>query len=180
MQDVCHMNFVIDLTDCRVSVARWLSIRAWNLKVWGSNCLGESEFFLCPLLVIRQNTSFSRWFLLPWIFTVTFEIENWCQNVVRMSVTHLAVPCVTLFALITFWRHLWSNAEQMYSNMQSVCLLLNCLSQSGTLNFWVSRNTKNYCYSEENCTLQDISGQSSLCYLTRNSPQNLKLTNYSI
>ena len=23
MQDVCHMNFVIDLTDCRVSVAQW-------------------------------------------------------------------------------------------------------------------------------------------------------------
>ena len=24
MQEACHMNFIIDLTDCRVSVAQWL------------------------------------------------------------------------------------------------------------------------------------------------------------
>ena len=31
-----------------------------------------------------------------------------CQNVVRTSVTHSAVPRVPLFVLTTFWRHLWS------------------------------------------------------------------------
>ena len=33
MQDACHMNFVINLTHCRVSVAQWKSNRARNPKV---------------------------------------------------------------------------------------------------------------------------------------------------
>ena len=36
MQDACHMNFVIDLTYCRVSVAQWQSIRVQNPKVSSS------------------------------------------------------------------------------------------------------------------------------------------------
>ena len=59
MQDVCHMNFVIDLIHHRVSVAQWQSIRARNPKVWGAIPHGDSEFFLCPTLITRQKPSFS-------------------------------------------------------------------------------------------------------------------------
>ena len=58
MQDVCHMNFVIDLTHCRVSVAQWQSIRVQNPKVSSSIPHGDSEFFLCPMLTSRQKPSF--------------------------------------------------------------------------------------------------------------------------
>ena len=40
----------------------WLSgraIGAWNLNVWGLIPHGDSEIFLCPMLMIRWKTSFS-------------------------------------------------------------------------------------------------------------------------
>ena len=44
MQDVCHMNFVIDLAHRGVSLAQWESIGARNPKVRGSVPHGDSEF----------------------------------------------------------------------------------------------------------------------------------------
>ena len=53
------MNFVLDLVHRRVSVAQWKSIRARNLKVWGSIPHGDSEFCLCRTLGTGRKTSFS-------------------------------------------------------------------------------------------------------------------------
>ena len=36
----------------------WKSIRVWNPKVWGLIPHGDSEFLLCPMLVIRQKYLF--------------------------------------------------------------------------------------------------------------------------
>ena len=47
--------FIIDLTHNRVSVAQWWSIRERNPKFWGLIPHEDSEFFLSPMLVTRQN-----------------------------------------------------------------------------------------------------------------------------
>ena len=59
MQEMCHMNFVIDLAHRGVSVAQRWSIGAWIPKVWGSILHGDSECFLCPKLVTRQKKHLS-------------------------------------------------------------------------------------------------------------------------
>lgn len=64
---------------------------------------------------IRQLNS-----ILIWICAVTVIDHRKCQNVVRTSVTHLAVPRVSL-VLTTFWYYLWSTSEQTYSNMEFIC-----------------------------------------------------------
>ena len=55
MQDVCHMNFVIDLAHCGVSVVAHQSMESKGLRFESS--WGDSEFFLCSMLVTRQITS---------------------------------------------------------------------------------------------------------------------------
>ena len=50
MQDACHINFVINLAHCGVSVAQWWSIGVWNPKVQGSILHGDLEFFFVPCL----------------------------------------------------------------------------------------------------------------------------------
>ena len=50
MQAACHMNFVIGLAHRRVSVAQWSEVRF----------LMGTQFFLCPTLVKRRKTSFSK------------------------------------------------------------------------------------------------------------------------
>ena len=60
MQGASHMNFVVHFAHRRVSaVPQWLSIGARNSWVWGLIPHGNSEFFLCLMLVTRQKTSFS-------------------------------------------------------------------------------------------------------------------------
>ena len=59
MRDAHHMSFIIDLVHCRVSVAQWWCIGVQNLKVWGLIPQRDSGFFLCPMLMTRQKTTFS-------------------------------------------------------------------------------------------------------------------------
>lgn len=58
--------------------------------------------------------------ILIWICAVTVIDHRKCQNVVRTSVTHLALPRVSL-VLTTFWYYLWSTSEQTHSNMEFIC-----------------------------------------------------------
>ena len=55
LQDMCHMNFVIDLAHHSVSVVQWQSIRTQNPKVRGLIPHRDSKFFLCPTLVTGKN-----------------------------------------------------------------------------------------------------------------------------
>ena len=71
MQDMCHMNFVIDLAHRGVSVAQWQSIGARNPKVWDSIPHGYSEFFLCPTLVTRRKKHLSLVLACLQVITIT-------------------------------------------------------------------------------------------------------------
>ena len=59
MQDMCHMNFVIDLAHRGVSVAQWQCIGARNPKVWGSIPHGLRIFSLSHARDKTKKTSFS-------------------------------------------------------------------------------------------------------------------------
>ena len=76
MQDACHMNFVIDLITVE---SLWLSSRALEHGIWRSEVgflIGYSEFFLCPMLVTRRKTSFSKKHYVPIINGFTNAIYN--------------------------------------------------------------------------------------------------------
>ena len=69
MQDVCHMNFVLDLAHRSLcgSVVEHRNAETEGLRFDSSWGLGE--FFLCPTLVTRRKTYFSMNDSFP-IFTV--------------------------------------------------------------------------------------------------------------
>ena len=58
MQDACHMNFVIDLAHREVSVAQSLEHRSAESEGLRFDSSWDSEFFLCPTLVIRRKNIF--------------------------------------------------------------------------------------------------------------------------
>ena len=60
MQDACHMNLLIDLAHCGVCglVVEHRSVESEGLRFLMGIPHGDSEFFLCPMLVKRQKTSF--------------------------------------------------------------------------------------------------------------------------
>ena len=73
-----------------------------------------------------------------------YPIEQWvcavidqrrCQIVIRVSVTHSAVPCVLHFFLTTFWCHLRSTAEQIHGNMESICSLKQLMETLAGMRF---------------------------------------------
>ena len=70
------MNFVIDLITVE---SLWLSSRALEHGIWRSEVgflIGYSEFFLCPMLVTRRKTSFSKTHYVPIINGFTNAIYN--------------------------------------------------------------------------------------------------------
>ena len=56
IQDACHMNFIIDLTHRRVSVAQWLEHRSAESEGLSE---GTQNFFFVPRSWQDENTSFS-------------------------------------------------------------------------------------------------------------------------
>ena len=61
MQDLCHMNFVIDLSHCRVSVAQWKKAsehRIWRIEV--RFLMGTQKFFYVSCLWQEEKTTSSK------------------------------------------------------------------------------------------------------------------------
>ena len=77
MQGASHMNFVVHFAHRRVSaVPQWLSIGARNSWVWGLIPHGNSEFFLCLMLVTRRKTSFSISYPSHLIYHLCYSINS--------------------------------------------------------------------------------------------------------
>ena len=72
-------------------------------------------------------------FYVAWVCAVIDQRR--CQIVIRVSVTHSAVPCVLYFVLTSFKCHLWSTAEQIYSNMESICSLKHFMKTLAGMRF---------------------------------------------
>ena len=59
-------------------------------------------------------------------FKQTFPVVNrfFSQIDTKLNITNKRTSCAACF-LTTFWRHLWSNAEKVHGNMESVLLTVS-------------------------------------------------------
>ena len=78
----------------------WKSIRVWNPKVWGLIPHGDSEFFLCPMLVIRQKYLF--------YFFTKLKTYHHSYYFIKMVLLTSLILAVCRTHVITIWTLGWA------------------------------------------------------------------------
>ena len=71
------MNFAIDLAHRGVSVAQWWSIGVRNRRSEVRFLIETQNFFLCPTLMTRRKTCFSK---------INLDIEIFIEFVLRFQI----------------------------------------------------------------------------------------------
>ena len=112
---IWHTSCILLGSAMSIESCLWIEIRerigARNPKVWGSIPHGDSEFFLCPTLVIRQKTSFSRFLSILTRTWILCFVKEYIYFSFRIKFYCLQSPNLYLFDL-SFCR--WSYGVLLY------------------------------------------------------------------